>query len=216
MHGIGQGAVGGRDRAVAARVRNMTRKTWKTGVVVLLMGIIVTTLAGCPSDVVIFKDPNLEGVVKETLGIPLNVLVRRGDLLALLELDATALGIESLKGLEAAANLQVLLASGNGIADLTPLQNLVNLRVLDLSENEVLKVITPLIGLRNLDHVLLYGNNIFDASPLVANAVVGGLGPGDTVELDERTFVDEDDNVNPDVATLIDDYGVTVVLVTGT
>ncbi len=189
------------------------RNMMKTGVLVLVLGIMIVSLTGCPNDIVIFQDRNLEDAVRDALGLPLGLFVTRTDLLQLYELEAAGREIRSLSGLQWAVNLNKLLISDNALVDLTPLTPLVNLTVLDLSVN-MIKDISPVAGLANLDHLILYGNDVFNPMPLRTNAANGGLGPGDTVELDERTFLDEDEVLNPDVQALITDYGVTVILVT--
>ena len=74
------------------------------------------------------------------------------------------------------------------LGSITPLAGLVNLTYLHLGDN-IITEITPLSGLLFIEELLLYGdaNEIFDFSPLVANAQAGGIADGDVVVLPTKT-----------------------------
>lgn len=159
------------------------------GLVGLVIGVAVFT-AGCPSlrAIVIIKDAGLDRAIRAELGKPFGFLTR-ADLLELLTLDARNLGIRDISGLENATNLIWLDLDTNQISDITPLTPCVNLMVLNLDSNEIWDL-TPLSGLFNLDLLSLFDNQVGDIGPLITNANNGGLGPGDTVVLDQATLND--------------------------
>jgi len=117
------------------------------------------------SDVIKFVDPNLEQVVRNTLGIPKRQPITRADMKRLTSLDAEFKDIRNLSGLEYAINLQWLNLWGNEIKDISPLSNLSNLWLLWLSYNQI-SDISPLANLTNLQWLELYRNQISDISPL--------------------------------------------------
>lgn len=67
-----------------------------------------------------------------------------------------------------------------GIADITPLQNLTALRVLNVSSNQNIADITPLDGLTALESLNLDNNSIVELAALVVNS---GIGAGDEVRV---------------------------------
>jgi Leucine-rich repeat (LRR) protein len=139
---------------------------------------------GCPLNqaIVSIPDPVLEAAIRNELGLPLGFLTR-GDLLRLRQLDVHGMeAISDLTGLEQATNLTYLDLSGNPISDITPLTSLVNLLSLNLDGTEIFEI-TPLASLINLKSVSLCGTLITDIQPLVTNALVGGLGNSDFVNL---------------------------------
>jgi hypothetical protein len=95
---------------------------------------------------VYFADPLLKAAVEDTLWI---VNPTPTDMLGLTSLEIDHVGITDLTGLEYAANLQTLLASGNSIRDLSPLSGLTNLEWLVLHGNHPSDT-SPLSGLVNL------------------------------------------------------------------
>ncbi|WP_404347995.1 leucine-rich repeat domain-containing protein [Sutcliffiella horikoshii] len=72
-------------------------------------------------------------------------------------LDASSLGLTSIKGLERAVNLEILFLYDNSIEDLSPLAGLTKLFMLEVEENNVTNV-NPLSNLSNL-YILGLGNN---------------------------------------------------------
>ena len=95
-----------------------------------------------------FADTNLEWAVRTALGQPTGPLTTN-DLQLLTSLDAPALGIRSVAGLEAATRLGRLNLTNNVIDDLSPLAGLVGLTNLDLSFNAITNP-AVLSGLTNL------------------------------------------------------------------
>ena len=120
-------------------------------------------------------------------------VIYSGEMWRIEELKAKAAGIESLRGLEYATNLRELYLGNvysqdweviiwteeesrdkytttepempNKISDLTPLENLTNLKVLRLGCNAV-SDLSPLRNLTNLRWLSLHENRITDVSPL--------------------------------------------------
>ena len=80
-------------------------------------------------------------------------------------LIGNSLGIEDLRGLEAAKNLTTLKIQHNAISDLTPLANLADLRYLYLNDNQI-SDLTPLANLADLRYLYLDDNQISDLTPL--------------------------------------------------
>ena len=172
----------------------------------VILGLFIMGQFGytAQSDVVKFVDPNLEQVVRNTLGIPKRQPITRADMTRLTSLDAEFKDIRNLSGLEYAINLQwlnlwgneikdisplsnlsnlwLLWLSYNQISDISPLANLTNLWYLDLSNNQI-SDISPLANLTNLQVLNLSWNQISDISPLVSNT---GLGQGDVVDLENN------------------------------
>lgn len=112
-------------------------------------------------------DPNLRQAVREALDIPDEIPIHPGDMtelhnLFLIEIEH---GIRSLKGLEYAVNLRVLVVDTSEVSDLTPLAGLGHLEFLSIVRSEV-SDLTPLAGLENLRVLKLYRNRISDISPL--------------------------------------------------
>ena len=171
----------------------MTRQRLATLLLPILLLALATSLSGCPSGsspFVFFQDAALESAVRAAAGKPLGLLTRT-DALAITEVDASGLNIQTLDGIEALRNLTVLDLRSNNIRSITPLENLTNLRVLDLGDNNVAQI-TAISGLFLLEELTLSGGqmDIVDWSPLAANATNGGLGSGDVVTLPTNTTLD--------------------------
>lgn len=187
-------------------------------------GLLLSTaivLIGCPNgQLIIFPDEKLEAAVRNALRKPFG-LITRADLLDLRTLDASNIGVRDLRGLEAAPNLTSLdvsqpVPTTDGVRDIGPLATLVNLRFLDLSNNDITDI-SAVAGLFNLDELFLGGNPVFNISAVVANADNGGLNAGDTVTLTESTLFDADGNTSQVIADQLNrlvDLGIDVVLVT--
>ena len=135
-------------------------------------------------------DPALREAVREALDIPDEIPIHPGDMTGLHNLFVIEIehDIRSLKGLEYAVNLKVLVIDRSQVSDLTPLaglENLIslsivrskvsditplaglkNLRVLKLYDNHRISDITPLAGLANLERLELHDNKISDLMPL--------------------------------------------------
>jgi len=109
-----------------------------------------------------FADSNLKGAVEQTLGIRNPTPT---DMLALTDLQAWALGIQDLEGLQHATNLTALGLWGNPITSLLPLADLTNLTELHLGRN-LCPDIRPLAGLINLKTLWLDKSQITEISAL--------------------------------------------------
>ena len=125
----------------------------------LFFGMLLSAIpvGAAASEVVSFKDSNLEAAVRVALNKPGG-------------------GITT----DDMATLTMLVASGRGISDLSGLEHAVNLDLLALDNNQI-RNIGPLTYLTNLKYLGLNNNKISDISPLVANS---GLGSDDWVWLE--------------------------------
>ncbi len=185
----------------------------KTGLV-CVVGLVLLGFSGCPGNVVIFPDEALESAVRHALNKPFGYLTE-DELLQVTEIQAAALNIRDLRGLEFCRSLTILNLRSNKVVSITPLTNLTNLTWLDLGDNIVTNI-EPLAGLFFLEYVDLYGDNndVRKWDALVANAQAGGLGYGDLVTLSNEWTLADDESLFPDFQ---DDYaalinaGVTVV-----
>ena len=114
-------------------------------------------------------DPNLRKAVRLQLEIDVDTPLTKADMAQLINLDTNRLQvndkIRTLKGLEYAVNLKLLIVAQNRIQDLRPLANLTKLTFLDLGGNAI-SDISPLAGLVNLEALGLWSNQIVDVSPL--------------------------------------------------
>ena len=88
-----------------------------------------------------------------------------GDAAGLVSLTAKERGIADLSGIEQLTRLEVLDLYGNEIRDLSPLSGLRRLRYLDLGSNRVEEV-SPLASLKGLQVLLLADNEVKEVSAL--------------------------------------------------
>jgi hypothetical protein len=116
-----------------------------------------------PTQIVTFEDIYLEKVLRNMLKKP------KGNLTALDISKITSIVLTnsstSLKGLEYAINLEVILVQGSKLSDLTPLAHLKKLKSLEIVSDQV-EDLTPLASITSLEFVLLDGNYISDLTPL--------------------------------------------------
>lgn len=190
--------------------KNLVRRMGLVG----LAGCLLVGLAGCPFDVVFISDKALESAIRASIGKPMGLLTEL-DLLGVTELQAPELNIQSLKGIEYCRNLTVLNLRHNQIQSILPLAGLSNLTWLDLGDNK-LTSIEPLSGLFFLQYLDLCGddNDIRVFTPLVANALAGGIGAGTTLTLGTEWTLQSDGTFFADFE---DDYlaligaGVTII-----
>lgn len=110
-------------------------------------------------------DPALRATVREALGIPGDVPLTQLDMKRLTELDAENRQITNLIGLEYATNLTWTLLEGNPISDVSPVANLIQLRVLNMAVCQV-SDIRPLANLTHLESLHFHYNQIEDITPL--------------------------------------------------
>jgi internalin A len=135
-----------------------------TFLIVAICVIILFPVGSRAETVVSFPDEALEGAVRSTLREWYNPLTVE-KLAGLTILEAQQAGITNVSGLEFAVNLKKLDLTDNQITDLRPLQSLQRLEYLNLKWNNVTNI-TPLKGLTNLTYLGLENNQISDISPL--------------------------------------------------
>ena len=111
-------------------------------------------------------DPALREAVRETLELPAGVPLTTDHMQDLDIFIAEGRGISDLTGLEFAINLRELNLGDNLITDVRPLANLIHLEELDLPENRI-SDISSLAGLPNLLQLRISRNPISDLSSLV-------------------------------------------------
>ncbi len=111
-----------------------------------------------------FADPQLDSVIRVMVDKPTGEL-RRMDVMNLSGLDANSAGIVSLAGIESCTALYVVFASGNSIADLSPLVTLPRLRHVQVGHNQ-LTDISPLSQMPLLITLTLRVNALSDLTPL--------------------------------------------------
>ena len=189
------------------------------------------TLPGIPIG---FRDPSLEALVREALGIGNEETITETVALTLIDLDASLdslqqldpelSSIESLDGLESFTNLKTLNLRGHSIADLTPLAALTQLEVLDLADNDI-GFIEPLAALTQLIDLNL-GNQDFRAGTFFAIGIrdISALSnlvqlqrlsmPKNTVSdlnpligMAQLQFLDLEDNIVNDLTALLANSG---------
>ncbi|OAT81614.1 hypothetical protein A6P54_12635 [Bacillus sp. MKU004] len=124
----------------------------------------IRTSAEISGELVQIEDPGLEAAIKKQLGLSHRDLYE-SDMLLLMYLNADSNQIESLEGIQYAANLTSLNVSFNRISDIGPLSDLTSLTSLSLWDNEI-NDISPLAKLINLSDLDLEANQVTDLSPL--------------------------------------------------
>ncbi len=112
-----------------------------------------------------FADPNLEAAIREAINKPQGPIYT-SDLSSLTELKADNRGIADLTGIENCLNLERLDLSRNKITYIWGLAHLIRLEWLDLSYNNITNV-GALDVLVNLKWLGLMGNNIDNVSQCV-------------------------------------------------
>ena len=110
-------------------------------------------------------DPALREAVRETLELTAGAPLTKDHMRDLDIFIAEGRGISDLTGLEFAINLREADLGDNSITDVHPLANLIHLEELGLPENRI-SDISPLAGLPNLLHLIISLNPISDLSPL--------------------------------------------------
>ena len=127
--------------------------------------LYVATILSLSAQGVVMPDPHLQRAVRSALNLQTNQPITATNLQPLERLVASKQGITDLTGLEHATRLEYLVLRRNDISDLTPLTNLVKLRHLALGENQI-SDIRPLANLINLRELHLSNNMVTDVSPL--------------------------------------------------
>ncbi|MCM3620167.1 leucine-rich repeat domain-containing protein [Sutcliffiella horikoshii] len=144
----------------------------KTNDVLVEESLKIKTLPAPSGKVIKFEDANLKKAIQSQMN--LNREIQESDMEHLTMLDAGALGIKSLKGLENAVNLEVLFLYSNSIKDITPLAGLTKLFLLDLEENNI----TSITALSNLKELYILGlayNPVSNIQPLAGLTSLEGL-----------------------------------------
>ncbi|WP_053073760.1 LPXTG cell wall anchor domain-containing protein [Bacillus sp. LL01] len=144
----------------------------KTNDVLVEESLKIKTLPAPTGKVVKFGDANLAKAIQTQM--KLDREIHETDMEHLTMLDASSLGIKSLKGLEKAVNLEVLFLYSNSIQDVTPLAGLTKLFLLDLEDNKI-KNISSLSKLNELYILGLANNPISNIQPLEGLTSLEGL-----------------------------------------
>ncbi|MCH3964256.1 MAG: cell wall-binding repeat-containing protein [Clostridium sp.] len=110
------------------------------------------------SSTTVFKDSNLEKLIREKVGMPVGTL-NYSDLKNITSLDLSNQGIKDISGLENCVNLKSLDLSYNQITSVKPLLKLYNLQDLNLSHNRISDV-SYLSNLTSLGQLNLSDNDI--------------------------------------------------------
>ncbi|MCZ0941866.1 MAG: leucine-rich repeat domain-containing protein [Gammaproteobacteria bacterium] len=115
-----------------------------------------------------FRDVGLRSIVERRLGKPEGTAISVEDMAQLETLEAHNANVEDLTGLELAEGLTKLVINvtgwgtrgrgRKGVADLSPLADLVELQTVWLSADPRLSDLSPLAGLRNLNSLKLLGH----------------------------------------------------------
>ena len=150
---------------------------------VIVIGVTLFTMIGCEETTSIMEDPksdpestsiegsllvpdaNLRTAIALKLEMVDDTAMTKEDMTHLTELIAEKADISNLTGLEYAINLKRLDLWDNNIVDLSPLAGLTKLEELWLNSNAIVDV-SPLAGLTNLRMLDLQDNAIVDVSPL--------------------------------------------------
>lgn len=111
-----------------------------------------------------FPDANLEAAIRTILGQPSGDILK-SDLLTMEDLSANEQEIADLTGVENCLNLIFINLIDNNISDISPLAGLIELFSLNLMYNQI-SVLDSLAGLSSLERLSLTYNQISDISPL--------------------------------------------------
>ena len=120
-----------------------------------------------------FEDPNLEVVVRETIGKPTGQLMNT-DVAHITELNASNRGISSLGGIEHLVKLYDLNIGYNNISDLSPLSGLTDLMYL-FGWSNTFSDLTPLAGLHRLWALYFHDCQVADLTPIAGLTSLGIL-----------------------------------------
>ena len=107
-----------------------------------------------PSTEVVEIDAELREIIMEELNINNPSNITKGRMMELTELNLSNSVVASLKGLEEAENLTVLLARSIEVEDLSPISSLTNLVQIDMRDAllpTTLSFLAPLDKLENID-----------------------------------------------------------------
>lgn len=116
------------------------------------------------NDAVNFADENFESVIRQLINKPEGTILK-SDVEAITEINAFNCGINDISGIENMINLEVLEISDNHITDISDIAELRKLKELYLSDNG-LSNIDAVKALTNLRILSIEGNEIKDVSAL--------------------------------------------------
>lgn len=188
------------------------------GRLMLLTVLVAAGLTAC-SPIVFIPDSALESVIRANLGKPLSLFLTKADLAKVDDLDAAAYNIDSLEGLQYCVNLRKLNLSNNQVHSIDPLAGLTKLTYLHLGNNYITDI-EALAGMLALDYLNLGGENnaIIDWGYLQDNVLNGGLGSGSVVVVPAAYTLDSEDSALPGFASAYNamlDAGVIVEFMSG-
>ncbi len=129
---------------------------------------------------IVFDDPILRHAIEVQLLLDKGVPITPKMMEAITRLDLSGLGIESLKGLEFASELEFLNIRANDIKDLEPIRSLKKLRTLILDQNSSIMDTSPLEELEALQKLSLKGLHTNFTKEVAALAYLEQLDLGDT------------------------------------
>ena len=112
-----------------------------------------------------FPDPNLRTAVAEALGKSPNAPITAEEMGGLKELNAEGRGIRDLTGVQFATNLRLINISDNQVTDISPIAGLIELRDLRITGNPVSNIL-PVRSLTNLTHLWFRRCQVSDLSPV--------------------------------------------------
>ncbi len=146
----------------------------------VLMCAVVLAAFPVLADEVVFPDPALDAVIRETLGLGTGPIHSEA-LEHLTSLLAGARGIVDLTGMEACIRLEQLHLHSNQIADLAPLAGLQTLKNVSLNGNNIIDI-SPLATLPQLMSLAIHGNQITDVRPIASLPVLASLSIGNAID----------------------------------
>lgn len=120
-----------------------------------------------------FTDEMLIQVVEEIVGKSYEKITKK-DLLNIEEITAVNNGIKSIEGIDQLKNLRILNLQDNEIRSIEPLSRLENLYNINLANNDI-SDIAPLSNIDYLLNLTLSGNEISDLNPLRGMTIEGAL-----------------------------------------
>ncbi|NLV46239.1 MAG: leucine-rich repeat domain-containing protein [Candidatus Hydrogenedentes bacterium] len=185
----------------------------------MVLAVVLTAGLTACSPIVFIPDQALESVLRADLGKPLSLFLTKADLAKVDDLDAAAYNIDSLEGLQYCVNLRKLNLSNNQVHSIDPLAGLTKLTYLHLGNNYITDI-EALAGMLALDYLNLGGENnaIVDWGYLQDNVLNGGLNAGSVVVVPDTYTRDSEGNALPGFSSAYNamlDAGVIVEFVSG-
>ncbi|MEW9701725.1 stalk domain-containing protein [Paenibacillus sp. SI8] len=174
----------------------------------LVLGMLAISTSSASAETSLIKDPNLEKVVRNSIGKRSGVITEE-DMLKLKSIFAFKdEGITSLIGLEYAKNLQKLIVSKQEISSLEPIAGLEKLTFIDASNTKIMDL-TPLKQVDKLQHLAIGNTHVADLSPLsklenltelfAASTDISDLSPLSKLQL---TWIEVSDSKLTDISPL--------------